>query len=384
MLFHDKDTVIGLGIMSGTSLDGIDVASVLFDKGRCTLRHFESYPIDDDLKQKILDACNPETSGVDTICSLNFELGKTIAQCVETFQHTYHEPLDFIATHGQTLYHIPSSTDHLVRSTLQIGEPSYLAYQFGVPVVSNFRVMDMVAGGEGAPLVPFTEKILFYDEQVTTCIQNIGGIGNVSVISKDKQKEVIAFDTGPGNMWMNAAMQAFYKKPYDKDGAIAQMGSEIPELMQDLICDPYFNITPPKSTGREYFSEAKVHAFCKRYCDRQEDLIHTLTKFTAYSIYRSYQDYILPHETIDRIVLCGGGAYNKTLVSMIQAYFKNNALSVVTMEDLGYSSDAKEALAFALLGYNTLLGNVNNCPSATGAKEQVICGMITPPHRRNT
>lgn len=372
-----------IGMMSGTSLDGIDVALVDisgFDENTtCELIHYKSYPYDVMTQQEILAASHIETSNVALICSLNFSLGKLYSETVTQFLQEFNvqSPLKFIAIHGQTIHHLPNPTNGFTRSTLQIGDPAQLAFDHRTTVISNFRPMDMIAGGNGAPLVPYTEYILFRDPYKNRLLQNIGGIGNVTVLPKNCTEDAIfAFDTGPGNMMINAAMQYLYQKDYDKHGEVAKKGQIIPELLKNLQSLPYFNEAPPKATGRELFGEYLVKDICTKYHHAPNDVIHTLTELTAWSIADSYRKFVMPQLTIDEVIVGGGGAYNQFLMDRLRYNLPNTA--VKRQEDIGLSSDAKEAIAFAILGNQTIHCRSSNLMSATGAKFPVILGNITP------
>lgn len=375
-------TQYGVGIMSGTSLDGIDVALVKIEGQtpniKLELVDFYSEDMDTDIRQRILQLSNPNTANLIELTSMNLELGYIFSKAVKNMlaQSNFKGDIDFIASHGQTIYHNPVPNEKFIKSTLQIGDPSPIAYEHNVPVVFNFRMMDIVAGGEGAPLVPFTEFVLYSNSKHTRLLQNIGGIGNVTVLDKDaKLNDVWAFDTGPGNMMMNAAVEYFYSEPYDKDAMYAKQGKLIDELYNLLISDPYLDIMPPKSTGREYYTKEKVEEICKKY-NSPNDVIYTLTKFTAYTIADSYRKFIFNKHNVDEIIIGGGGAYNPLLMKLIQSLLPE--YKVIKQEELGFSSDAKEAIAFALLGYTTLNNEYNNAPTATGANEFVILGQIQP------
>ena len=377
-----KNYRYGVGLMSGTSLDGIDAALVkLTDSGLKTqveLIEFASLDLDESMRNRIMALVDPKTSNIVELTSVNLELGYLFSKAVKEVldKSNFQEKLDFVASHGQTIYHIPNPEEGHIRSTLQIGDPSPIAYEHKVPVVFNFRMMDIVAGGEGAPLVPYTELVLYKDRNKNRLLQNIGGIGNVTVLNKDANLEdVWAFDTGPGNMMMNAAVEHFYQEAYDKDAQYGLQGKLIPELMEELKCDPYLDIQPPKSTGREYYTKDNVEKLCKKY-PFANDIIYTLTYFTAYSIAQSYKRFIFSKVEVDEIILGGGGAYNPLLVSLISEMLPG--YKVMVQEDLGFSSDAKEAIAFAILGNDTLSHQNNNAPLATGAKHPVILGQIQP------
>lgn len=372
-----------IGIMSGTSLDGIDVALVDIsgcdDNTSCELIHYKSYPYDAITQQEILSASHIETSNVALICSLNFKLGKLYSEAVFQLlnEFNFQSPLEFIAIHGQTIHHLPNPNKGFTHSTLQIGDPAQLAFDHKTTVISNFRPMDMVAGGKGAPLVPYTEYILFRDPHKNRLLQNIGGIGNVTVLPKNcTPDDMFAFDTGPGNMMINAAMQFLYQKDYDHNGDIAKSGKIIPELLKNLQSLPYFKEAPPKATGRELFGEYLVKDICIKYHQQPEDVINTLTELTAWSIADSYQSFIMPKLTADELIVSGGGAYNQFLMERLSYNLPN--IAVKRQEDIGLSSDAKEAIAFAILGNQTIHRRPSNLTSATGAKMPVILGNITP------
>lgn len=397
-------SLFAVGIMTGTSLDGVDVALVkLEERGAdvtCQLLHFYSQPLEDDLRYKITQACDLEQSNVALICTLNTELGLLYAEAVEVLlqevvtlqqegaQHLQDFPgrFDFIASHGQTIYHLPqsqSATHQLTPSTLQIGDPSMLAYHFATDVYFNFRMMDVVAGGDGAPLVPMTEWLLYRSTTANRLLQNIGGIGNVTILPKGADIEDLwAFDTGPGNMMINEAMERLYQKTYDHDGEIARRGELIEPLWQQLCQHPYLAENPPKSTGREQFGARFTQSLLQQYLSPQNcayspaDIIHTLTRFTAFSIAESYRRFVFPAIDIDEVIVGGGGAYNSALLRYLQAELPDQR--ILTGESLGLLSDAKEAIAFALLGYLTRERLTGNVPRATGAREALVLGQICP------
>ncbi|MCW6667338.1 anhydro-N-acetylmuramic acid kinase AnmK [Aerococcaceae bacterium NML190938] len=371
--------MLAIGLMSGTSLDGIDVVLCRIE-GHGTNTQIECldflvHPIPSEIKSKIKQACRSENFTTRALCSLNFELGNLFAAAVRSIKERNHlsdEAIDFVATHGQTVYHLPNPAANEVKSTLQIGEAAVIAYQHNVKVIHNFRVMDVAAGGEGAPLVPFSEKILYGKPNKKIVLQNIGGIGNLTYLDGDT---VLAFDTGPGNMMIDQAMLNLFGKTYDNDGQTARKGQVIQCLLDELMAHPFLEQFPPKSTGREAFGETLVEEILERYKNAlPEDVICTLTQFTAASIHYHYRHYLpsLP----DEVILGGGGAYNSTLKQMLMQLLPETAIK--TQEDFGFSSDAKEALAFVILGNETLHGSPSNVTSVTGAKEDVILGSIIP------
>lgn len=378
--------MLAVGLMSGTSLDGID--AVLCDicgsgnTTRIKQLEFTTLPLSSEIKEKIKRCCNNQAT-VAQVCSLNFELGELFAKAVQSVCKQYGvktTQLGFIASHGQTIYHIPRKTSDYAASTLQIGESAVIAQRCGCPCIANFRVKDMAAGGEGAPLVPFSEYILYSKKDEAVALQNIGGIGNVTVLPANGSiDDVFAFDTGPGNMVIDEAMQCLFNLAYDDNGTIASKGKLIEPLMEQLKKDSYLSLVPPKTTGREVYGSNYTHQLLNQYntCN-PEDIIATLTWFTAYSIAENYRRFILDKHDVKKVILGGGGAHNASL-----RYFLANQLpgiAVLTQEDLGYSSDAKEAIAFVILGNETLHHQFSNVPKATGAKQKVILGNVTYPN----
>lgn len=376
--------MIILGLMSGTSLDGLDMAlcdiNGTYLKTECSVIETKFAKIPNNLKSKILKACDEKESNNRLICSLNFEIGKwyslEIKKFLEEIKYDKNN-ISYISSHGQTIYHLPNPNNDEESSTLQIGEPAVIAYELNIPVISNFRVMDMAAGGVGAPLVPYVDYILFKDNNKNIALQNLGGIGNVTFISKNGDiDDIIAFDTGPANVMIDEAMRIYFNKEYDENGYIASKGSIIIDLFEKLCSNEYFKVKPPKSTGREYFGREYTHEILKRYInEKKEDIVATLTKFTSYSIYKSYKDYILNENKIDEIILSGGGAYNKEIIRYLKEYLPN--IEITTQMDKGYENDFKEAIAFAILGNETVNGHFSNVKSVTGAKDRVILGNIT-------
>lgn len=370
---------LAIGLMTGTSLDGLDVALCDIEGSFLTtkikLLDYLCVPIDATLKDKIKRACDEGSSNNRLLCSLDFELGYFYLDGVNQLlkkHHLKYEDIAFIASHGQTVYHLPKPDSDEFASTMQIGQPAIMAHHTGIKVISNFRVMDMAAGGEGAPLVPYSDYLLYHQKDRSIALQNIGGIGNVTYLEKGASiDELSAFDTGPGNMMIDEAMMQLFKLDYDKSGLHASKGKIINEMFEELSNHNYFDLKPPKSTGREMFGKQFALELLSKYQDADPyDIIFTLTKFTAYSIYRSYQDHL---KSIDQIVLSGGGAHNLTLIKLLEEYFGK---IIFTQEELGFDSDAKEAVAFVILGNETLHRHFNNVKSATGANRSVVLGMI--------
>jgi len=280
--------------------------------------------------------------------------------------------IEYIANHGQTLYHLPKPKNGLAPSTLQMGESSIIAYDHRVKVIDDFRVMDMAAGGEGAPLVPFSEKILYREEDKIIALQNIGGISNVTILDDES---IYAFDCGPGNMMMDEAMRYLYQKDYDKNGDIASLSDIDTSLFNELISHPYVNRVPPKSTGREDFGENYVKEIINKYSHLDSScIVSTFTEFSAYCIQDSYRKFL--RKIPDKMIVGGGGAFNLSLMNRLKKYLPE--VEVLTQEDCGYSSDAKEAIAFAILGYAFIKQIPANELGATGANDRVILGKLTP------
>ena len=378
--------MLAIGLMSGTSLDGVDV--VLCDitgkdeDTQVKQLNFKTYEIPEYLRDKIRKCCSRELVPVELICSLNFELGQLFAEAVKKLckeSSVNLEDIAFIASHGQTIFHIPKAFSDYIPSTLQIGEAAIIANECRTTVISNFRVMDMAVGGEGAPLVPYSEYVLYADENQAVALQNIGGIGNVTFLPKKGDfTKVIAFDTGPGNMMIDAAVQRLYGKKFDKNGEYASKGKLIPLLAEELKKHPYFVLDIPKTTGREMFGEHYTYTLLEKYQDySKNDIIFTLTWFTAYSIAYHYKKYFIHHHNLDKCIIAGGGAYNECLINLIKRELPE--IEILIQEDLGYSSEAKEAIAFVILGNQTYHMRPSNVPSATGARKSVILGQITYP-----
>ena len=375
----------GIGIMSGTSLDGVDTVLVEIENyginTKLKVIEYNEYPMPASTRIKIKQVCDEKNSHVDLICSLNFEIGYLFVEAVKRLLEKANfnsSQLDFIATHGQTIYHIPFQRDDLISSTLQIGEPAILAYEFNTTVISNFRVMDMAAKGQGAPLVPYSEYILYSEKGKNIALQNIGGIGNVTLLNEDLDIDHIeAFDTGPGNMMINEACRLLYNQPFDHDGHHASQGHIIDEMLEELMNHPYMNKLPPKSTGREEFGENYVKELIEKYNGYDKnDYIKTFTYFTAKSIEYHYRRDIMSKCHLDKVIVGGGGSHNQTLMKMIKTLLYD--IEVYTQDEIGYSSDAKEAIAFAILGNETLHQHFSNVKSATGAMHNVVLGNITP------
>lgn len=374
-----------VGLMSGTSMDGCDAALISVEGEAVRLVDFLTLPMPPSLRERAMDACSLERSNVALLCSLHVELGHWFAKAaLQLCEQAGVQPgqLRAIASHGQTVYHIPQAEGALLPSTLQLGEPAVIAYLTGAPVVSSMRAMDMAAGGQGAPMVPFSEYLL-YRHLAPIALQNLGGIGNVTVLpSATKPEAVFAFDTGPANMIIDSFARHFYQQPYDRDGALAAQGQVVGSLLAEWMALPYIEAAPPKSTGRELFGEQFMHEQLRAHPELSGlDFIATATAFTASSMARNYELFVHPAvPALSHVVLGGGGARNQTLLRMIRQSLPD--YQVQTQEDLGWNSDAKEAVAFALIARETMHHRPGNLPSATGASSPVILGSITWPSGR--
>ncbi len=370
---------LAVGLMSGTSIDGIDAALVrMYPDHRFDLVNFLNQPYTELQRKQILALCDPQTSTVEDICRANMDLGELFAQAVLTLAKRSDldlAQLDFIGSHGQTVFHIPG------HSTLQIGEPAVIANRTGVITVGDFRPADIALGGQGAPLVPYFDQI-FFQHLAPVAVQNIGGIGNVTAVTKKGQFLLaMAFDTGPGNMLIDGVVEILTEGnlTYDQDGNLAAKGRVDGELLARLRSHPYLKEKPPKTTGRELFGHTFAQDLVANSSLAAEDLVATVTAFTAHSMKDQYERFILPHTSLNQVIIGGGGSYNPTLLGMLRELF---TIPVVTHEDVGISSDAKEAIAFAYLAEATLKRQVNNVPAATGA-EPGILGKVCYPHRKS-
>ena len=374
------------GLMSGTSADGVDVAIADIDRRGVRLLAFDTFAYPRVVQEQVFRAFDGGSAGVGDISDLNFRLGAVFAEVLKRLGRRASVPMssiDLIGSHGQTVYHNPQGrvwAGRRVRSTLQVGEPSVIAQETGITTVADFRPRDMAAGGEGAPLVPYADYVLFRHRRRNRAIQNIGGIANVTWLPGGGDlADVIAFDTGPGNMMIDRAVQLMTggKRHFDRAGKVAARGRVDRGLLQRLFEHSFLRRRPPKSTGREEFGWQFCDDVYRRALDKGTaavDVVATLTALTAVSIAQAYGRFLpaLP----DEVVLCGGGARNGTLVGMLAEQLPG--VPVVVSDDLGIDSDAREALAFAVLAYATIKGMCSNVCGATGAEEPVILGKIIP------
>jgi anhydro-N-acetylmuramic acid kinase len=390
--------MIVAGIMSGTSADGINIAFVrLADKkpehrsprGRTRhtsaefkfLAHTE-FPYPKSVRRTVLEAMNANRASVADLARLNFLLGELYAEAVLSAQSQFRLKAELIGCHGQTLYHQGEPEPYLGRKlavTWQTGEAAVIAARVGVPVISDFRPADMAAQGKGAPLVPFLDYLLYRDPRFGRIAQNIGGIANLTGIPAGASPEqVLAFDTGPGNMVIDAVTEHLFGKPYDRDGEIAACGAALEHVIADVLRQPFFLRKPPKTAGREEFGREFVVDLVKK-CGRSEarDIVATATALTVRSIADALQRFVLRKTDYHEFIISGGGAKNPVLVAMLANELRGLGLHIRSSDEFGLPSEAKEAAAFALLAYETWNRRASNVPSATGAKRPAILGKIS-------
>ncbi|MGO9337881.1 MAG: anhydro-N-acetylmuramic acid kinase [Terracidiphilus sp.] len=383
------------GIMSGTSADGIDVAVVRIAPGklrpRLALVAREGFRFPAPLRRAVLAAMNASSKSTAELARLNWRLGIAYAEAVQATIERYNVKLDLIGCHGQTLYHHARAATFAGRSfacTWQAGEAQVIAATLGVPVVSNFRPADMLAGGQGAPLVPMLDYALFAHPTRGRVLQNIGGIANLTAIPAGARADaVIAFDTGPGNMVIDALVLELFGKRFDRNGAIAAEGRVLLPALNAALRHPYFQLHPPRTAGREQFGREYATKFldaCRRLSKKPEDALATATALTAETIATSYKKFVhrkmrigsTTSNSVDYIV-SGGGARNHTLMAMLARRLEPLRCELALSEDFGLPVEAKEAAAFALLAWQTWHRLPGNVPAATGAKRGAILGQVT-------
>lgn len=392
--------MIVAGVMSGTSADGVNVALVRIEesdspdssrrtpsRGRGRPRHtligHEEFPFPARVRRAILAAMNAEAASVADLARLNFLLGEIYADAVTRTALNSRVKPELVGCHGQTIYHQGESASFLGRKvavTWQIGEGAVVAARLGVPVVSDFRPADMAAGGKGAPLVPFLDYFLYRDPRVGRIAQNIGGIANLTAIPAGAaSRELIAFDTGPGNMVIDGVMQALFERRYDRDGKIAASGKVNESVVDRLLRAPFFRKRPPRTAGREEFGRDYVQRFLQ-LCGGlgKADVAATATALTARSIAGAVQHFVLPREKSYReLIVSGGGAKNRTLMAMLRRELAGLGIELHHSDEFGVPAEAKEAVAFAVLAYETWHRRPSNVPSATGAVRPAILGKIS-------
>lgn len=401
----NRKPVLALGLMSGTSADGIDVALVRIAPGRgssapcagARLLDFHTFPFPAAVRKEVLRIANGGACASADISNLNFLLGELFARAALAACSRFGVPpgrIALIASHGQTIYHQGRPQRYLrsgrIASTLQIGEPAVIAERTGITAIGDFRVADVAAGGHGAPLVPFVDYLLYRHPARARIALNIGGIANLTVVpAAAAPQQVMAFDTGPGNMLIDALVSHVTRgeRSFDRDAQMARRGKLTSRLLQKLLAHPYFVQPPPKTCGREQFGEEfarrvlrMAHSSARRA--RPEDLVRTATLLTPLSIVAAIHRWVLPRLARNRrsagadLILAGGGAHNPLIRAQLEAGLAGHGVRVCTSGDLGVPEDGKEAYAFALLAYETLHQRPSNLPSATGARHPAILGKI--------
>jgi len=377
------------GLMSGTSLDGIDAVLLrVWGSGAATRFEQLAY-VEREFPRKIrallLLNSMPDTSRVDDLARLNMLLAHLYADAVRAVARKAGVAMghiDLIGSHGQTVHHLPRPVrmaGTLVRATLQIGDPSALATLTGIPTVGNFRIADMAAGGEGAPLVPYFDWLMFRSRTRNRILLNIGGIANITALPKGcAVQDVLAFDTGPGNMVVDSLMKHFYGRRFDRDGMVALQGTVIPALLAVLSGHPYLRRKPPKSTGRELFGEDLLKSILQHGRGKlPADIVHTAALLTPLAVYDAYTRFVKSRMKVDEIIVSGGGARNRFFLESLRKLF--GGVRVVTAPEMGMNADAKEAICFAILANETVSGHPANLPSVTGASRPVVLGSISIP-----
>ncbi len=380
-----------VGLISGTSVDGVDAALVRiggpFDSPRVRLIAFTSHEYPAGVRRQILRAASGAAVTAGEISQLNFLLGEIFADAaIKVCRRARTRLCDLaaIGSHGQTIYHQGEASRESggrVRSTLQIAEPAVIAQRTGAPVVADFRKADLALGGQGAPLAPWIDYLLLRDRRQGTVALNIGGIANVTVIPAGARPgDVTGFDTGPGNMVMDALVHRLTRgrKRYDLDGRFAAKGTARIEVVDQILRLPYFRRPPPKSAGREQFGAEFVrHHFLGRLPRAKgHDLVRTANELTAQSIARALRDFVFPRARIERLIVSGGGSRNRVLMARLRELLPQ--LRVCLSDDFGLPVDAKEAIAFAVLADRTLHGFTGNLPPVTGARRAAVLGAVCP------
>jgi anhydro-N-acetylmuramic acid kinase len=384
-------SMLVLGLMSGTSADGIDVALARISGAppqlNAKLLGHTSSKFPAALRKEILRVAEQRPITAGELSQLNFRLGEIFAEAARTACRKFRvspKRIALIGSHGQTIFHQGKPALYLGRltaSTLQIGEPSIIAARTGITTVGDFRPADIALGGQGAPLVPYADYLLYRHQKLGRVSLNLGGIANITVIpASAKPDQILAFDTGPANMLIDALVAHFShgRQRFDKNARIAQTGRSIPAVLDELMRDPYLKLAPPKSTGREYYGHAylkKVLALGKKHRAKPADLIRAATIFTALSVVDALNRFVLPKIKTHQLIVSGGGAKNPLLLAQLAAAL--GIIEIIPSSRFGVPEDAKEAFAFALLAYETFHNRPGNLPSATGAHGPAILGKIS-------
>jgi anhydro-N-acetylmuramic acid kinase len=384
---NKNSAMVVAGVMSGTSADGINVAIVRIGKSPSQtpglLGHRE-FPYPSRVRAAVLAAMNAGSASVADLSRLNFLLGELYADAVIATQRSLRVKVDLVGCHGQTLYHQGDHRPFLGRriaTTWQTGEAAVLAARLGVPIVTDFRPADMAAGGKGAPLVPYLDYLWFRDEKLGRIVQNIGGIANLTAIPPGANaSRIFAFDTGPGNMVIDAVTEKLFGQTFDRGGKLAAAGNVIEPVVAQFLRRSFFQAKPPKTAGREEFGREFVAEFL-RACGNapRHDVIATAAALTARSIADAVERFVLgkARNKFHEIVVSGGGAKNATLMKMLSAEFTDLNIRLRLSDEFGLPSQAKEAVAFAVLANETWHRRPSNVPSATGAKRPAVLGKIS-------
>lgn len=381
-----KKALTVLGLSSGTSADGVDVALVEISRSkavRVKQLAFSVYKYPAGLSQKILELSSAKTYALDQIAYLNYALGEFFAEAALEFLKKRKAKADLIGSHGQTIRHLPVAKTfygQLVKATWQIGEGDVIAKRIGLVTVSDFRAGDLAAGGQGAPLTPYTNYLLLGNQR-TTAVLNIGGIANISAWKKGASpKEILGFDCGPGNMVVDQLVKMLLNKNYDKNGKIALSGKVHQKLLLELKKHKFFKRRPPKSTGREEFGEEfvrRVLTLSSRYKLSTRDLIATLSELTIQAVRDSYRRFILPSFEVERLLVTGGGIHNHYFLKRLKKLFE--PVKISNPQEYGYSPKALEAISFAVLAYLAVHNIPADLPQITGARRRAILGKISLP-----
>ncbi|MGB8318023.1 MAG: anhydro-N-acetylmuramic acid kinase [Ignavibacteriaceae bacterium] len=387
----EKNKKLAVGLMSGTSLDGVDAVLIEIKnsgvKTSINQLGFLTYPFPAGLKKKLLENSAISSGNVTEICRLNFLISLIYADAVKSLCKKSGIPInkiDFIGSHGQTIHHLPAKKKfygYKFGSTLQIGDPGVIAKLTEILTIGDFRTGDIALGGEGAPLVPYFDFIMFHSQKINRALLNIGGISNITVLDKKgNASDVIAFDTGPGSMMIDICAKKFFNVDYDEGGKIALSGKVNEEFLFALKQkDDFIEKALPKSTGREYYGKKFLTPLLKKFKNmRHEDIIAAITDFTAYAVLRNYEKFIKPGTEIEELFVSGGGAKNKFLMKSLKKYL-GKTVRISNVKNLGISADAKEAICFAVLANETLSGNPSNIPRVTGASKPTVLGKICLP-----
>ena len=383
-------SVLLLGLMSGTSADAIEVALARVNASTPPkLLAHTTRPLPSALRAEILRIAEGAPATAAQISQLNFRLGHAFAEAALAALRQFRVPASRVAligSHGQTIFHqgrpIPF-LGHPTASTLQIGEPAIIAARTGITTVADFRPADIAVGGQGAPLVPFADYLLYRHAKLGRVSLNLGGIANITVIPANaKPAQVFAFDTGPANMLIDALVSHFThgRQRFDKGGRLAMKGRDIPALLDELRRDPYLELPPPKSTGREYYGRTyvdKILTLGRKHRAKPNDIIRAATSFTAGSVVDALHRFVLPKTKIHQLIVSGGGAHNSLVVALIAGWVHPMGIKLLPSSQLGVPEDAKEAYAFALLAYETFHHRPSNLPNATGARRPAILGKIS-------